>query len=174
MKRNFELIIPIDFWEAKEILHEKASFTKRCRIEDIYFESSAGDIARLRRQDTISKLSCTKPLNRGITETIVLDFRASQELLSSLGFTQVERVAVTRDIFRYQHYAVYLDQVDTIGEFLIMEAEAGRKRLSVLEKSARKVLRSLEIPWEPENHPALTAIDTTGALPYTKAIKFAA
>lgn len=170
MKKVFELVIPVAYWETKEILESCTTFQKRSKIEDVYYASVSGDLARLRRQDTICRLSCTKPLKGLFLETIVLDFRSCQKLLTSLGFREVERIAVTRDIFRHQHYSIYLDKAENIGEFLVIEAEAGHKKRFIHEKAAKRLIRSLEIPWEPEEQPHRTAIDMTGRLPYTKAI----
>ena len=73
-----ELTIPVSYAPAREALASRCPAPKRSQIEDTLYRRPDGALARLRRQDTVTRLSCSKP-ELGLQdapETIVLDHQA--------------------------------------------------------------------------------------------------
>lgn len=175
--RRFEYVIPVDFWAAKEILETEATFLRRSKIEDSYFEDACGHLARLRKQDTITRLSCTsKAVVDEIAdahETVVLDHRATEAMLGMLGFSRNETVRLTRDSFRMHHYAIALDRVEGLGDFLVLETEAGTLEPARLRHAAERFIGKLEIPLKGLPGTRDSGLDSFSPLPYTRAIGIA-
>lgn len=147
--KKFEITITIDFEEARQLLAGGGvAFVKRSQIEDVFFANAAGDVARLRRQDTITRLSCTKPLFGGPMEnceTIVLDFRACQRLLTMFGFRDTVRERLIRETWRKCHYGIHLDRLQDGEDRLTLEAEAWHDNDLRMKRQAVKFLKSLGI-----------------------------
>ena len=148
--KKFEITILINFEEARDLLAAGlAAFVKRSQIDDLLFVNDAGDVARLRRQDTITRLSCTKPLLREgpaeNCETIVLDFRACLRLLLMFGFRESARERLTRETWKKCHYALHLDRLQDGGDRLTLEAEAWHENDLRMKRQAVKFLKSMGI-----------------------------
>lgn len=140
------------------------------------FRRPDGIMARLRRQDTVTRLSCTHPhAFADVPETIVLDHAASRRFLELLGFEVADRVRFKRETWRYCQYQMHLDQTDALGDYLTIEAEAGTATHEQYRRQALKQLKSLGISaLEPRNHPVdkpdLDGVDSSINLPYTAPI----
>lgn len=175
--RKFEYVIPVDYWPTKEILEEEATFLRRSKIEDVYYEGPEESLARLRKQDMLSRLSCTK---KGIIdemieahETVVLDHRAVVAMLDMLGFTEVERVELTRDSFRKHHYSISLDRVKGLGDFLVVETTPAGLTSARLTRAAERFVDKLDIPLKGTQKDCRPVLDRFSFLPYTRAIGIA-
>jgi len=175
--RRFEYVVPVDFWGAKEILEQKATFLRRSKIEDAYFSGPGDAIARLWKQDSLTRLSCTKKevIDEIIEayETVVLDHRASIAMLDMLGFSKSEEIRLTRDSFRKHHYAISLDRVEGLGDFLVLETDAGEIAPARLKHTAERFIGRLEIPLKGRPASLKTNLDSFSSLPYTRAIGIA-
>ena len=87
-----EMTVPVDCARAREALSARCPAPKRSQIDDTLYRRPDGAMARLRRQDTVTRLSCSRPdIVGGAAETIVLDHPASRRLLELLGFEAVDR-----------------------------------------------------------------------------------
>lgn len=161
-----ELTVPIDYAAAREALAERCPAPKRTRIDDTLYRNRDGASARLRRQDTVTRLSCTRPdaFEAEAPETIVLDLRASQRLLEMLGFEAVDQVRFLRETWRSCQYLLHLDRVEGLGDYLTVQAEQGTYAPATYRKMALKWLKSLGL------RPAWSGVDTPEALPYTASI----
>lgn len=172
--RRFEYVVPADRQDAKARLDGKAAFVRRSQIEDAFFLNPAGAAVRLRRQDGLCRLACTRPIAEDVPETVILDHGACLEFLRRLGFREAGRVRVIRDVFRYRHFGLFVDRVEGLGDFLVVEAEAGKKAARRLEAEAKALLRELGLFEEaPLPRPSWSAIDMAGALPYTGPVEIA-
>lgn len=163
--KKFEYIIPVEYEAAREALRGRATFIKRSQVEDVYFAGPGKEIVRLRRQDTVSKLSCTRHLDLdGVEEnheSIVLDFAACREMLLMLGFRETDRMRLTRDAWKMHHYAISLDRIDGMGPFLVLECESKGENERKLKRSALKFVKSLGID---------EAVDSPAPIPYTEPV----
>ncbi len=151
--RKFELIVPVAYADAREALSNETTFLRRTRIEDTYFTRPDSDeIVRLRRQDTLAKLSCARRLSADepaeYHETIVLDARACAQLLAMLGFRTSETVRLTRDLWKKHLYSLHLDRVENQGDFLTVETEVRHDNHRRLKKAAFSLLKALGIPFD--------------------------
>lgn len=165
-----EYTIPVDYAAAREALTARCPAPRRSQIDDTLFRRSDGALARLRRQDTVSRLSCTRP-DLDLPEppeTIVLDNEASRRLLDLLGFEAVDRVRLVRETWRSCQYFLHLDRVEGLGDFITLQAERGSYHPNTYRKIALKALKSLGI------HVAGGGVDKAKALPYTASITSAA
>ena len=161
-----ELTVPVDYAATRLALTTNCPAPKRSQIDDTLFRRSDGALARLRRQDTVTRLSCTIP-NLELPEppeTIVLDNEASRRLLDLLGFEAVDRVRLVRETWRSCQYFVHLDRVEGLGDFITLQAERGSYPPSLYKKIALKFLKSLGVK------PAWEGVDRAEALPYTASI----
>lgn len=163
-----EIVFPIEYALAREALEGQAALVKRTQIEDAYFTAPDGAIARLRRQDTVTRLSCTRSLARGgpgeapaTVETVVLDHHACLRLLGFIGFREVERLKFLRETWRKWQYAIHLDRVAGMGDFLTLEQEGPAPSPKKARQQAKKFLKALGI----------AGLDMPRALPYTAPIK---
>lgn len=176
--RRFEYVVPVDYWPAKEILEAETTFLRRSKIQDTYFTGSLDSLARLRKQDTLTRLSCTrKSVVDDIVEaheTVVLDHRASEAMLHMLGFRKTEEVRLTRDAFRKHHYSISLDRVEGLGDFLVLETEAGDLEPVRLRRMAERFIGRMEVPLKPGKPRLNMGLDSISVLPYTKAVGLAA
>jgi adenylate cyclase class IV len=165
-----ELTVPVDYLAAREALAAACPAPRRSQIDDTLFRRADGALARLRRQDTVTRLSCTRPDLElpEPPETIVLDNDASRRLLDLLGFEAVDRVRLARETWRSCQYFVHLDRVEGLGDFITLQAERGRYPAATYRKIALKYLKSLGI------EPAWEGVDKAEALPYTASITSAA
>lgn len=172
-----ELTVPVEYAAAREILAARCPAPKRSQIEDALYRRQDGVLARLRRQDTVTRLSCTKP-DLGLTEapeTIVLDIQASRHLLELMGFEMADRVRFTRETWRFCQYILHLDRVEATGDFMTIQAAQGRYTAKAYRKSALKQLKTLGIALREEGlEPFKTGVDRPEALPYTASITRAA
>ncbi len=173
-KREFTL--PVEAVTAREALALACNFTKRSQIDDILFRRSDGVAARLRRQDTVTRLSCTHPgALVDAPETIVLDHQACRKLLERLGFDPVDRIRFTRETWRYCQYLLHLDRTETLGDFLTLEAEAGTASHHSYRRQALKFLKNMGISSQepaagPKESKGLCGVDSSSDLPYTAPI----
>lgn len=169
-------MLPVECLTARESLQAVCSLLKRSQIDDTLFRRSDGVTARLRRQDTVTRLSCTHPgALADVPETIVLDFQASRRLLELFGFEAVDRVRFRRETWRHCQYHIHLDQTESFGDFLTIEAEAGSASHQSFRRQVLKFLRNLGIfPLEPEACPVdklgISGVDSSTDLPYTAPI----
>ena len=145
--KKFEYSLPVDPQTARESLHAECAFLKRSQIEDVYFENRDADIVRLRRQDGVTRLSCTRHLSiEGLEdhgETVVTDFNASRELIRLMGFDEAENMRLTRDTWRQDHYSLHLDRVEKLGSYLVLECQTDGLPEAKLKRRALKLLKSL-------------------------------
>ena len=166
--RKFELVVPIPYEEAREILSRETTFLRRSKIEDCFFiRPGSEEIVRIRRQDTLARLSCSRRISpdepEESHETIVLDARACTGLLSMLGFEAAETVRLTRDAWKKHLYNLHLDRIEGMGDFLTIETEVKYDNHRRLKRAALDLLRGLGIPFDKKQVRA-----------YTDPIKFAA
>jgi adenylate cyclase class IV len=171
-----EFVLPVDAVSAREALRTACSLVKRSQIDDSLFRRSDDVTARLRRQDTVTRLSCTHPnaLSEA-PETIVLDYRACQNLLELLGFEAVDRVRFARETWRQCQYLIHLDRTEVLGDYLTIEAEVGNASHQSYRRQVLRFLRNLGIlPLEPGacpvDRPGLYGVDSSTELPYTAPI----
>ena len=160
-----ELTIPVDAPLTRECLGTSCAFLKRSQIDDAFFHRPDGRTARLRKQDTVTRLSCTHPDSiADAPETIVLDYRASERLLEVLGFAPVERIRFTRETWRHCQYLLHLDRTEALGDYLTVESEAGTMHPHLYRRQTLKSLKKMGIcPLEP-------GVDSSTDLPYTAPI----
>ncbi len=165
-----ELTIPVGYAETREALMKGCPAPRRSQIDDTLFRRPDGALARLRRQDTVVRLSCTRQDLElpNPPETIVLDGEACRRALEILGFAPVDRVRLTRETWRSFQYFLHLDRVEGLGDFLTLQAERGSYPPKTYRKIALKFLKNLGI------RPAEAGVDTAGPLPYTASITRAA
>lgn len=168
MRRGSEIVFPADAARAREALTGQASLVKRSQIEDAYFSAPSGAVARLRRQDTVTRLSCTRAPGSGSpdgtppsAETVVLDYQACRRLLDLLGFREVERLKLARETWRKWQYVIHLDRVAGMGDFLTLESEGPALSPKKAKSQAKKFLKGLGIG----------GLDMGPAAPYTAPIK---
>lgn len=163
-----ELTVPVAYAAAREALSSRCPAPRRSQIDDTLYRRQDGAMARLRRQDTVTRLSCSRPDVVGVApETIVLDFQASRRLLEILGFEAVDRVRFARETWRDCQYLLHLDRVEALGDFLTVQALQGTFPPKVFRKTALKRLKTLGI------EPRWTDLDSTEGLPYTASIAHA-
>lgn len=165
-----ELTVPVDYASAREALASRCTAPKRSQIDDTLYRRPDGALARLRRQDTVTRLSCTRP-DIGLPdapETIVLDYQASKRLLELLGFEVADRVRFVRETWRDCQYLLHLDRVEELGDYVTVQAGQGSYPPKVFRKLALKQLRSMGIS------PSWAGIDSPQAVPYTASITHAA
>lgn len=170
--RKFEIVIETPYAIARESLVSEAAFVKRSQIEDAFFENGRGDVARLRRQDTVSRLSCTRVLAPDAEErpeTIVLDFAASVRLLVRFGFREAAREKYLRETWKRHHYLLHLDRFADQPARLTLEADAWAASDRRMKRQALRFLKSIGI--SAKIRPFRADIDKPQALPYTAPIK---
>jgi predicted adenylyl cyclase CyaB len=145
--KKFEYSLPVDPIIAREALNAECSFLKRSQIEDVYFENRNDDIVRLRRQNGVARLSCTRHLSlEGLEdhgETIVTDFSACREVLRLMGFEETESLKLVRDAWRKDHYTLHLDRVEKLGSFLALECQTDGLPEAKLKRRALQLIKSL-------------------------------
>jgi adenylate cyclase class IV len=156
--RRFEYVVPAEYWPAKEKLALRTRFLKRSTVEDAYLEHASGGLARLRKENGVSRLSFHA------VETVVLDRGAGIELLRTLGFEDRARVRLVRDSWAFQHYRIHLDQVEGVGAFIVVEGDAGKKSERTLKREARRLIRRLKLPRSGRS------LDSIPSPPYSVAI----
>jgi len=164
------MTVPVDYAAAREALASRCPAPKRSQIDDTLYRRPDGALARLRRQDTVTRLSCTKP-DLGLPdapETIVLDYQASRRLLELLGFEAADRVRFVRETWRSSQYMLHLDRVEELGDYITVQAEQGAYPPKIYRKLALKQLRSMGILV------ARGGVDSPEAVPYTASITRAA
>ncbi len=165
-----ELTVPVDYAAAREALAARCPAPKRSQIDDALFRRPDGALARLRRQDTVTRLSCTRP-DIGLPdapETVVLDHQASRRLLELLGFEAADRVRYVRETWRSCQYLLHLDRVEGLGDYVTVQAEQGLYPPKIYRRLALKQLRSMRI------QPVWSGIDSPRHVPYTASITRAA
>ncbi len=161
-----ELTVPVAYAAAREALASRCPAPRRSQIDDVLYRRADGAMARLRRQDTVTRLSCSRP-DIGLPdapETIVLDHQASRRLLELLGFEAADRVRYVRETWRSCQYLLHLDRVEGLGDFITVQAEQGAYPHKIYRKLALKQLRSMGIV------PAWTGVDSPRGVPYTASI----
>lgn len=165
-----ELTVPVDYATAREALASRCPAPKRSQIDDTLYRRTDGALARLRRQDTVTRLSCTRP-DLGLPEapeTIVLDHQASRRLLELLGFEAADRVRFTRETWRSCQYLLHLDRVEGLGDYVTIQAEQGTYPPKIYRRLALKQLKAMGI------EPVWAGVDSPKAVPYTASITRAA
>ena len=158
---------------AREALGNACTFLKRSQIDDALYRRSDGVVARLRRQDMVTKLSCNHPgALADAPETIVLDYRACQRLLELLGFQEADRVRFLRETWRHCQFLLHLDRTETLGDYLTIEAEAGSTSPHGYRRQALKFLKQLGLrAMEPEASPERSRrVDSSAEPAYTAPI----
>lgn len=160
-RREFTLEVAYDV--AKEALSSGCAFLKRSQIEDAYFGRPDGVMARLRRQDTVTRLSCNAPgvFDPDAPETIVLDPIACRRLLELCGFEAQERVRLSRETWRSCQFLLHLDRVEGTGVFLTLESDVGTLSAHGYRRQALKFLKNLGIS------AAAAGVDSLPGFPYT-------
>jgi adenylate cyclase class IV len=161
-----ELTVPVDYGTAREALSSRCPAPKRSQIDDTLYRRKDGALARLRRQDTVTRLSCTtqEPGRSDAPETIVLDHQAARRLLEVLGFEAVDRVRFIRETWRSCQYLFHLDRVESLGDYVTIQAEQGAYPPKIYRKVALKRLKSMGIT------PSWSGVDSPGTVPYTASI----
>lgn len=165
-----EMTVPVDYAAAREALAARCPSPRRSQIDDVLYRRADGALARLRRQDTVTRLSCSRP-DIGLPdapETIVLDGQASRRLLELLGFEAVDRVRYVRETWRSCQYLIHLDRVEGLGDFITVQAEQGSYPSKIFRRLALKQLRTMGIS------PSWAGVDSPQAVPYTASITRAA
>lgn len=165
-----ELTVPVDHAAAREALASRCPAPRRSQIDDTLYRRPDGALARLRRQDTVTRLSCTRP-ELGLTdapETIVLDHQAARRLLELLGFETADRVRFSRETWRECQYLLHLDRVEGLGDYITIQAEQGSYPPKIYRRLALKRLKEMGI------EPAWAGVDSPWTLPYTASITRAA
>jgi len=165
-----ELTVPVEYASTREILASTCPAPKRSQIDDTLYRRADGALARLRRQDTVTRLSCTRP-DIGLPdapETIVLDYQASRRLLELLGFEAADRVRFVRETWRSCRYLLHLDRVEGLGDYITIQAEHGAYPPKTYRRLALKQLRSMGI------QAAWGGVDSPRDVPYTASITRAA
>ncbi len=161
-----ELTIPVDYAAARTALAARCPAPRRSQIEDTLYRRPDGALARLRRQDAVTRLSCTVP-DLGLSdppETVVLDPAACRRLLDLLGFEAVDRVRYARESWRDCQYALHLDRVEGLGDYLTVQTDQGLYPAKTYRKMALKRLKTMGIePAEPD-------LDSPEAVAYTASI----
>lgn len=165
-----ELTVPVDYAAARETLASRCLAPKRSQIDDTLYRRQDGALARLRRQDTVTRLSCTRPdiALPDAPETIVLDHHASRRLLELLGFEAVDRVRFVRETWRSCQYFLHLDRVEGLGDYITVQAGQGSYPPKIFRRLALKQLRDMGI------RPTWSGVDSPGTVPYTASITRAA
>ncbi len=171
-----EYTLPVDAASAREALRSSCALVKRSQIDDALFRRPDNVSARLRRQDTVTRLSCTNPGTLAEPpETVVLDYQACSRVLELAGFKPVDRVKFKRETWRYCQYLLHLDQTEVLGDYLTAEAEAGTASPHAFRRQVLKSLKNLGIlPLEPNACPVdkqdVYGVDNHSKLPYTAPI----
>ncbi|MEK7546259.1 MAG: hypothetical protein AAB554_04255 [Patescibacteria group bacterium] len=177
-----ELTVPVDYAAAREALLSRCPAPKRSQIDDTLYRRPDGALARLRRQDMVTRLSCTaSPKAPGTAsmpgasrtsrlepETIVLDEHASRRLLEILGFEAADRVRFIRETWRSCRYLLHLDRVEGLGDYITVQAEQGAYPPDIYRRLALKQLKSMGI------RAAWDRLDSPQPVPYTASITRAA
>ncbi|AKH98065.1 class IV adenylate cyclase [Halanaeroarchaeum sulfurireducens] len=73
------------------------------------------------------------------------DVSDAKAILEALGFEPAATVAKTRDRWTLEGYEVALDDVDGLGQYLEVEAEAEEDEIELVRDGAIQVLRSLDL-----------------------------
>lgn len=115
---------------------------------------------RIRRQNAgtgdVAYLSYKGPLiesaskTREELETRIEDADTTRQILTALGFTPVATVHKERDRYGVDGYAVLLDSVRGLGEFVEIEAIGDTDDIESLRDGARGLLRRLGL--DPTDH----------------------
>jgi len=153
-----------------------ATFDRRVRQVDTYYDAPHRDFAetdealRLREEtrdpggragadgapDPTTRLTYKGPLveaaskTREEHETAVANGDEASDILSGLGFEPAAVVEKDRTFFEFDGYAVSLDRVDGLGEFVEVEAEVTESdEVPVVREGAAAVLRDLGL--EPDD-----------------------
>lgn len=133
----------------------RGSITQR----DTYYDAPTRDFAdtdealRIRREtnggEETTRLTYKGPLVGEISktreeyETTVGDGEALTETLDALGFAPVETVEKERERFSLAEYAVTLDSVTDLGEFVEIETEAREEEIDAAREGVVATLESL-------------------------------
>jgi adenylate cyclase class IV len=160
-----ELTVPVDHTAAREALAARCPAPKRSQIDDTLYRRADGALARLRRQDTVARLSCTVPaLAADAPETIVLDMQAARRMLEVLGFEAADRVRFIRETWRECQFFLHLDRVEGLGDYVTIQAERGEYPPKIYRRLALKQLKTMGI------RPVWGGVDSPEAVPYTASI----
>ena len=157
-----ELKLRADHERVRAALADRGA-TEAGRVEqvDTYYDAPHRDFAetdealRIRRETvdgggrTEARVTYKGPLveaaskTREEHETGVDDGETMAAVLESLGFSPAATVEKSRERFRLDGYAVTLDDVAGLGEFVEVEREAPESDLEAVREGAAEVLRSL-------------------------------
>jgi adenylate cyclase class IV len=160
-----ELTFPAAYAEARETLMRRCPAPKRSQIDDVLYRRPDGVLARLRRQDAVTRLGCTRPdIVSGAAETVVLDHAAARRLLDLLGFEAVDRIRLARETWRDCQYLLHLDRVEGQGDFLTVQDVQAAYPARIFRKMAVKRLNTLGITV------GAADLDSPGSLAYTASI----
>jgi len=172
-----ELKLRVDHGTVRAALDDAgATFDRRVRQVDTYYDAPHRDFAetdealRLREEtrdpggragadgapDPTTRLTYKGPLveaaskTREEHETAVANSDEASDILSGLGFEPAAVVEKDRTFFEFDGYAVSLDRVDGLGEFVEVEAEVTESdEVPVVREGAAAVLRDLGL--EPDD-----------------------
>ncbi|WP_129115689.1 class IV adenylate cyclase [Halegenticoccus tardaugens] len=162
-----ELKVRADHVTARRRLDERgAERVAAVAQRDTYYDAPHRDFAetdealRIRREtpadgdgeaESATKVTYKGPLveaeskTREEFETEVADDGAMAGILRGLGFEEAAVVEKERERYSLDGYAVTLDRVDGLGEFVEVEREATEDRVESVRKGAVAVLRSLDL-----------------------------
>lgn len=131
------------------------------RQEDTYYDAPHRDFARtdeafrIRRETTAdertARVTYKGPLveaeskTRREVEVGVSDADGMAEILSALGFEPVATVVKERDRYAVGDYAVTLDDVSGLGEFVEVETEAAEEDIEDARNAAYDLLERLNL-----------------------------
>jgi len=172
-----ELKLRVDHGTVRAALDDAgATFDRRVRQVDTYYDAPHRDFAetdealRLREEtrdpggragadgapDPTTRLTYKGPLveaaskTREEHETAVANSDEASDILSGLGFEPAAVVEKDRTFFEFDGYAVSLDRVDGLGEFVEVEAEVTESdEVPAVREGAAAVLRDLGL--EPDD-----------------------
>lgn len=151
-----ELKVPADLGAVRDRL-EALDADARGTVEqvDTYLDHPARSFAqtdealRVRRAGDAAVLTYKGPKvdagskTRRELETGVDDAGAAEAVLEALGFEPVARVEKRRERYSLDGFAVTLDTVEAVGEFVEVEAEGEEAEIDELRAGAEAVLERL-------------------------------
>ncbi|WP_069807002.1 class IV adenylate cyclase [Vulcanisaeta thermophila] len=141
-----------DLGKVRERLKElKAKFLEHTDEKDIYFNSPCRDFSKtdeaLRVRvygDGTVVVTYKGPRVGGLGKTReevnvqVNDLDSALELINRLGFREVARIVKSREVYNYENFTIYLDNVEGLGYFVEVETMVNDKEL--INKAVEEVL----------------------------------
>lgn len=163
--------LPTDFSAAHELLSAQATFLKRTQCEETPFRATDGFEARLRRQDTVSRLAWSeRPDGEACLETVVLDHRACHAFLERIGLAALPAKRFMRETWKKHCYVFHLDRLESGPDLLTVECEPDPSVPPTrTRRQALKCLKMMGI--EPLQSAPVPRIDSLPSPVYTAPVK---